>query len=504
MRCKVIFAVLWKKKSGPDFHNSYFYKKTVPMDNAEFRKWAHKLADTMADYYENIETYPVKSKVKPGEIIAQLPSSPPSSGEDMSQIMSDFNSIIMPGITHWQSPDFFAYFPANGSYPSILAEMLTAALGAQCMVWDTSPAAAELEEMMMNWLKTMTGLPAGWHGVIQDTASTSTLAALLSARERITAYEINESGFSGNEKLRVYCSTETHSSVEKAVKIAGIGRKNLVKITTDEQFRMDAGLLRQAINKDLESGYKPLCVVATLGTTGCTAIDPLNEIAAVCAETGTWLHVDAAYGGSALLLPEYRNMIEGIESADSFVFNPHKWMFTNFDCSAYFVKDKEALLRTFEILPEYLKTASRGLVNDYRDWGIPLGRRFRALKLWFVIRSFGVAKLREMISEHIRIARWLEQQLIAEPDFEILAPVTMSVVCFRYTPGGISGTENLNKLNEEIVHRLNASGKIFLTHTKLKGQYTLRMSIAGTLTTQYHVEKAWNLIKETAIASNGC
>ncbi len=380
------------------------------MNNAEFRMWAHKLADQMADYYENIGAYPVKSKVKPGDIFAQLPSSAPAISEDMTQIMSDFESIIMPGITHWQSPSFFAYFPANGSYPSILAEMLTASLGAQCMVWDTSPAAAELEEMMMNWLKSMTGLPADWHGVIQDTASTSTLAALLSAREKISGYGINDSGFSGNEKLRVYCSTETHSSVEKAVKIAGIGRKNLVKIATDSLFRMDASLLRKAILADMDAGFTPLCVVATMGTTGCTAIDPLKEISTICIETGTWLHVDAAYGGTALLLPEYRWMIEGIEKADSFVFNPHKWMFTNFDCSAYFVKDKEALLRTFEILPEYLKTATRGLVNDYRDWGIPLGRRFRALKLWFVIRSYGITKLQEMVREHIRIARWLGQE----------------------------------------------------------------------------------------------
>jgi len=445
------------------------------MNNAEFREWAHRLADHMADYYENIEDYPVKSNVKPGDIFAQLPATAPAESEDMKQIMSDFERIIMPGITHWQSPNFFAYFPANGSYPSILAEMLTASLGAQCMVWDTSPAAAELEEMMMNWLKTMMGLPSGWHGVIQDTASTSTLAAILCAREKITDYTVNESGFSGTENLRIYCSTEAHSSVEKAVKIAGIGRKNLVKIETDAQYRMNAELLSKAIAEDLASGFKPLCVIAAIGTTGCTAVDPLKEIAAVCEETGVWLHVDAAYAGTALLLPEYRWMIEGIEKADSFVFNPHKWMFTNFDCSAYFVKDKEALLRTFEILPEYLKTGNRGLVNDYRDWGIPLGRRFRALKLWFVIRSYGVTQLQQKIREHIDIARWFEQQVISHPGFEIMAPVPLSLVCFRYRPSCITGTENVNRINEELLTIINASGKIFLTHTKLKGQYTLRM-----------------------------
>jgi aromatic-L-amino-acid decarboxylase len=468
------------------------------MNNTEFREWAHILADRMADYYEHIEEYPVKSKVKPGEIFAQLPSAPPFESEDMTHIMSDFESIIMPGITHWQSPNFFAYFPANSSYPSILAEMLTASLGAQGMLWDTSPAAAELEEKIMNWLKSMTGLPVNWDGVIQDTASTSTLSAILIARERFMNYGINESGFSGTEKLRVYCSTETHSSVDKAVKIAGIGRKNLVKIPTDARYRMDAALLKKAINEDISAGFKPLCVVATLGTTGCTSVDPLNEIAAVCEESGIWLHVDAAYGGTALLLPEYRWMIEGIEKADSFVFNPHKWMFTNFDCSAYFVKDKESLIRTFEILPEYLKTGNRGLVNDYRDWGIQLGRRFRALKLWFVIRSYGVNQLQEKIREHIKIAHWLEQEVIDDRDFEIMAPVPLSLVCFRYRPSCVTGTEILNRVNENLLQSLNSTGKLFLTHTKLNGQYTLRMSIGGTLTTQEHVEKAWNLIKETA------
>lgn len=473
------------------------------MNNAEFREWAHQMADWMADYYQHIEEYSVKSAVRPGEIFAQLQPRPPEESEDMKQIMSDFQQIIMPGITHWQSPNFFAYFPANSSYPSILAEMLTASLGAQCMVWETSPAAAELEEMMMNWLKTMTGLPAEWQGVIQDTASTSTLAAILTAREKITGYRINESGFNGVDQLRVYCSTETHSSVEKAVKIAGIGRKNLVKIPTDTQYRMDAHLLEQAINEDIAAGLKPLCVIATLGTTGCTAIDPLAEIAAVCSLSHTWLHVDAAYAGTALLLPEYRWMIKGIELADSFVFNPHKWMFTNFDCSAYLVKDKEALLRTFEILPEYLKTGNRGLVNDYRDWGIPLGRRFRALKLWFVIRSFGVIQLQEKIREHIQLAKWFEKNIISQPAFEIMAPVPLSLVCFRYRPSCIIGTDNLNHVNEELLNKLNNTGKIFLTHTKLKGQYTLRLSIAGTLTTKEHVENAWNLIKETAAGCNG-
>jgi aromatic-L-amino-acid/L-tryptophan decarboxylase len=470
------------------------------MDRTEFREWAHRVADRMADYYDDIESYPVKPPVKPGEIMALLPSSPPESGEDMADILRDFDRIILPGMTHWQSPSFFGYFPANASFPSILAEMLTAALGAQCMVWDTSPAAAELEETMMNWLKHMTGLPAGWDGVIQDTASTSTLAALLSAREKKNGWAVNENGFDSQKRFRIYCSTETHSSVEKAVKIAGIGRSNLVKIPVDEQFRMDPDQFRKAVRHDIDAGFIPLFAVATLGTTGSTSVDPLDAVAAVCNDYGIWLHVDAAYAGTALILPEYRWMLDGIEKADSFVFNPHKWMFTNFDCSAYFVKDREALIRTFEILPEYLKTGSRGLVNEYRDWGIPLGRRFRALKLWFVIRSFGMRQLQEMIREHIRLARWFADEVTASSGFEIMAPVPLSLVCFRYRPAHFQSGSETDTLNEELLRRLNAGGKLFLSHTRLNGNYVLRLSIAGTLTRQEHVENAWALIRETASA----
>ena len=326
------------------------------MDNKEFRRYAHEFADWMADYFETVEVLPVKAQVGPGDIYRQLPDSPPQKGEPMDDIFRDFNRIILPGMTHWQSPNFFAYFPANSSYPSVLAEMLTATLGAQCMKWETSPAATELEERVMNWLKSMTGLPGHFHGVIQDTASTATLTAILSARERYSGYSVNEKGLGREGDFRVYCSTETHSSVEKAVKIAGIGSQNLVKIGVDDRFRLDPALLRLAIENDLQAGYKPVCVVATLGTTGVTAIDPLEEIARICSHYGIWLHVDAAYAGSALILPEYRWMIDGVELADSFVFNPHKWLFTNFDCSAYFVKDKTSLLRTLQLIPEYLQS----------------------------------------------------------------------------------------------------------------------------------------------------
>ena len=463
----------------------------------EFRKYAHELVEWMASYMENIEDYPVKSQVKPGEIFSSIPSHPPSRPEPFEAFISDVNNIIMPGISHWQSPNFFAYFPANVSPPSILAEMIISGLGAQCMIWETSPAAAELEEKVMIWLREMIGLPEGFEGVIQDTASTSTLAAILTAREKITDYSINEKGAFNTGTLRIYCSEQTHSSIEKAVKISGIGRKNLVKIPVRDDFSMDPGKLNEAILADKNAGYIPACVIATIGTTGTTAIDPVRAIGEICNENKIFLHVDAAMGGTALILPEYRWMIDGMEYIDSFVFNPHKWMFTNFDCSAYFVKDAGSLIRTFEILPEYLKTRTRGQVNDYRDWGVPLGRRFRALKLWSVIRSYGVEGLQAKVREHIRIAAELKQMIAREPDFELLAPVVLTVVCFRYAPSEMN-EDQINRLNEILNHKLNDSGKIYLTHTMLGGKYTLRMVTAQTEVTYEHVRKAWMLILETA------
>ena len=464
---------------------------------SDFRAEAHKMADFIAGYFERIEQYPVKSLVKPGEILGQLPQLPPESPESMTEVMADFEKILMPGITHWQNPNFFAFFPANSSYPSLLAEMLTAALGQQGMIWETSPAAAELEERVMDWLKQMCGLPENWTGVIQDTASASTLAALLTARERATGFRVNEEGFHGTEKLRIYGSSETHSSIEKAIKIAGFGRKNLIKITVDETFALNPAKLRDAIESDIQNGFKPCCVVATIGTTGSTAVDPIREIGEICSEFDVWLHVDAAFAGTALILPEMRQHADGLELADSYVFNPHKWMFTNFDASAYFVRDPELLIRTFEILPEYLKTRTRGQVNDYRDWGVALGRRFRALKLWFVIRNFGVEGIREKVRKHLELAKWLENEIRNSDDFELLAPVLFSLVCFRFNPAE-KNEDEINQLNEKLLQQLNASGKIYITHTKLNGKYTLRMVIAQTNTKAVHVENAWKLIREKA------
>ena len=463
----------------------------------EFRKHAHELVEWMASYMENVEDYPVKSSVEPGAIFNKIPDSPPEQSESFDSLMKDFDQIMMPGITHWQNPNFFAYFPANTSPPSILAEMLIATLGSQCMIWETSPAAAELEEKMMIWLRDMIGLPSEFEGVIQDSASTATLAAILTAREKISNFSINNEGAEHAGTLKIYCSGQTHSSVEKAVKISGIGRKNLVKIPVKEDFSMDPVKLKEAIIRDKKKGEIPCCVVATLGTTGTTAIDPLRAIGEICLKYGIWLHVDAAMAGTALILPEFQWMLDGREYIDSFVFNPHKWMFTNFDCTAYFVKDAGLLIKTFEILPEYLKTRTRGKVNDYRDWGVPLGRRFRALKLWSVIRSYGTEGLHTKVREHIRIAACLSEMIIKESDFEILAPVVISVVCFRYNPAGCN-EDQINALNEKLNHKLNDSGKLYLSHTVLNNKYTLRMVTAQTNVTLEHIEKAWELIKKTA------
>lgn len=461
----------------------------------DFRKEAHKIADRLADYYEEIEKYPVKSQIQPGEVFSKLPDSPPEVPENMSDIMADFEKIIMPGITHWQHPSFFAYFPANTSYPSILAEMLTATFAQQCMVWETSPAAAELEEKMMEWLKQLCGLPAEFTGVIQDTASASTLAALLTARERLTNFSINKTGFQSGKPLRIYITSETHSSIEKAARIAGFGSNHLVKIPVDDNFSMIPTALNEAIHSDILHGYIPCCVVATIGTTGCTAVDPVRAIGEICRNYNVWLHVDAAFAGTALVLPEMRQYADGLELADSYVFNPHKWMFTNFDCSAYFVRDVESLIRTFEILPEYLKTKSRGSVNDYRDWGVALGRRFRALKLWFVLRNYGTSGIIDTVRKHIVLAAWLTMQIEKEKGFEILTPTRFSLVCFRYVPIGMTDENEINSFNEALEQKLNSSGKMFISHTKLNGKYTLRLAIAQTFVEEKHVREAWELIR---------
>ncbi|HDG98491.1 MAG TPA: aminotransferase class I/II-fold pyridoxal phosphate-dependent enzyme [Desulfobacterales bacterium] len=466
------------------------------MDIKEFRKLGYRFVDWVADYLENVGDLPVMAQVKPGEIRSKLPQEPPEKGEPMEALFEDFKRIILPGITHWQHPGWFAYFPANNSPPSILAELLTAGIGAQCMIWQTSPAAAELEEVVMEWLRKMLGLPEGMQGCIQDTASTSTLVALLSARERATNFESNEKGF--HIPLTVYASEEAHSSIEKDVKIAGYGSNNLRYIPTDDSFAMIPSRLEEAIEKDKRNGLIPASVVATIGTTSSTAIDPLEDIGKICERHNVWLHVDAAFAGTAAILPEKRYILNGAQYMDSFVFNPHKWMLTNFDCSACFVRDPGALIRTFEIHPEYLKTGVDAKVKNFRDWGIQLGRRFRALKLWFVIRSYGVEGLREFVRKQIDMAQTFRQWVEEHEQFELMAPVPFSLVCFRYNDG--RGEEELSQLNETLLNEVNGTGQVFLTHTTLRGKYTLRMAIGSRTTDEHHVRRAWELIANKAKA----
>lgn len=464
------------------------------MDKESFRKYGYQFVDWVADYFDGIEKFPVKSPVKPGDIRQRLPAKPPVQGESMDRIFRDFKEVILPGMTHWQHPSWFAYFPANNSPPSVLAELLTAGMGAQCMVWQTSPAAAELEEIVLEWLRQMLGLPGEMAGVIQDTASTATLVALLSARERASDFEANQKGL--RKPLAVYASDQTHSSIEKGVKMAGYGWENLRFIPTDEKFAMIPEKLEESIIQDKTSGFLPACVVATVGTTSSTAVDPLKAIGEICRRHEVWLHVDAAFSGTAALLPEKKWMLDGVEQADSFVFNPHKWMLTNFDCSAYFVKDPGTLIKTFEIHPEYLKTGVDARVKNFRDWGIQLGRRFRALKLWFVIRCYGVEGLQEMVREHIRLAEMFKSWIEDHEHFELMAPVPVSLVCFRLNDG--RSEEQLNELNRAFLERLNATGKMLLTQTTLKGKYVLRLSIAARLTQERHVRDAWEVMKSIA------
>jgi len=467
------------------------------MDAAQFRQHGHGLIDWIADYLETNEELPVMSRCQPGEIAAALPRSAPEEGEGMAAILSDFRRDILPGVTHWNHPRFFAYFPANNSYPSILGELLSAGLGVNAMLWQTSPAATELEQVVMRWLAELVGLPAGFHGCIQDTASTATLTALVCARERKTGYLVNDEGFAGADRLRIYASRDAHSSVIKGARIAGFGDANVVLVDLDDARRLDPEDLERRIEADKAAGLEPCCVVATVGTTGTTAVDPLDRIGPVADAHGLWLHVDAALAGTAALLPEMRWIFDGIGHADSLVFNPHKWMFTNFDCSAWYVKDPVQLQRTLAIDPEYLKTNQDEVVHNFRDWGIPLGRRFRALKLWFVLRSFGARRLREMVAAHIALAQEFAGWIDAADGWERTAPTPLNTVCFRWAPAD-ADLETCNRLNKELLDRVNAEGTTYLTLTKLDGMTTLRLAVGQTKTERRHVEAAWGILQKVA------
>ena len=469
-------------------------KTSYHMTPDQFRKFGRLLVDWIADYYENIEQYPVMSQVQPGEIRQSLPDHPPQQGEPFEAMLTDMNELIMPGITHWQSPNFYAYFPANASGPAILGDLLASGLGVQGMIWLTSPACTELETHVMDWLVEMMGLPEKFRststggGVIQDTASSASLVALLAARERATNFKSNEAG--GNGRLIAYTSTQTHSSVAKAAKIAGIGSSNLRLIEVDDEFAARPESLAAQIKADKAAGLTPFFVCATVGTTSSLAMDPIRAIGEICREEGVWFHVDGAMAGTAGLCPEFRHLMDGVELADSYTFNPHKWMFTNFDCNAFFVADRAELINTLSILPEYLrnKATESGAVFDYRDWHVQLGRRFRALKLWFVIRHYGIEGLQYHVREHVRLSQTFASWVEASPNFEMMAPNPLNLVCFRHVAS--------DDFNERLMNQLNEGGQIYLTHTKLNGRFTLRLSIGQTNTEMRHVEKAWELIKE--------
>ncbi len=469
------------------------------MTPEQFRTHGHQLVDWMADYLGEVGSRRVVPDVKPGDIRRSLPAAPPDAGEPFEHLVADFERLILPGMTHWNHPGWFAYFAANASPPSILAEMLTATLGAQCMSWQTSPAATELEQVTMTWLARMLDLPAGFTGVIQDTASTATLVALLSARERASGFAGERLGVDPASGLRVYASAEAHSSVAKGVKLAGYGAEALRSIPVDERYALRADALGEAMARDAAASLVPACVVATVGTTSSTAIDPLPEIATLCRRHGAWLHVDAAWAGSAAVVPELRWILDGVEHADSLVFNPHKWLLVNFDLSAYFVRDVETLLRTFTITPEYLRTAPDPDVANFRDWGIQLGRRFRALKLWFVIRSYGVEGLRSMVRRHVALAREFAGWVEGDPEFELLAPAPLGLVCFRYRPAAMAADgPELDGLNRKLLAQVNASGRVFLTHTVLGGRYAIRLAVGQRCTEREHVEEAWRLVRAAA------
>jgi aromatic-L-amino-acid decarboxylase len=466
------------------------------MTPEEFRRRGREVVDWIADYMERVESLPVLSRSKPGDVRAALPDVPPEHGEDFEAVLRDLEEIILPGITHWQSPNFFAFFPANASGPSILGELLSAGLGVQGMLWATSPACTELETHVLDWLVGMLGLPEKFlsggsgGGVIQDTASSATLCALIAARERATDFRIDEKG--GGGKLTAYASTQTHSSIEKAVRIAGLGSDNLRLIDVDEKYSMRPDLLRQRIAEDRKAGLTPCFVCATAGTTSSLALDPVRETGEICRDEGIWLHVDAAMAGTAALCPELRSIHDGVELADSYCFNPHKWMFTNFDCDCFYVADRSTLIRALTVLPEYLRNrpTESGAVIDYRDWHIPLGRRFRALKLWMVIRHYGVEGLREHVRGHVALAREFAGWVRDSGDFELAVEPLLNLVCFRHRGG--------DEMNMEIMEELNSGGEIYLTHTKLDGTVTLRFSIGQTNTRRRHVERAWRLISEAA------
>lgn len=465
------------------------------MPSDEFRKSGYKLVDWITDYLKEIEKYPPLSQVNPGDILKRIPQSPPQKGEDIENVLNDVDKILIDGITHWNHPGFMAYFNSTSSGPGILAELLSAGFGVNGMLWKTSPAFTELERSMMNWFRKMIGLPENYWGIIYDTASTSSMHAIASAREQLNL-GFREKGMAGRNdipRLRMYCSEQAHSSIEKGAVTLGIGLEGVRKISVNDKFEMISENLEAAISEDLKNGWKPFCVIATVGTTSTTSVDPVEEIAAICEKHNLWLHVDSAYAGVTAIIPEMKWITKGWERADSIVINPHKWMFTPMDLSIYFTRKPEVLKQAFSLVPEYLKTKQDDQVENLMDYGIQLGRRFRSLKLWFIIRYFGVEGLSARINYHIQLAQEFANWIKAEKDFELMAPVPFSTICFRFNPGNKS-EEELNKLNEKLLEDINASGKIFLSHTKLNSKFVIRLTIGSIRHERKHIEEAWKLI----------
>ncbi|MBX7171089.1 MAG: aminotransferase class I/II-fold pyridoxal phosphate-dependent enzyme [Pyrinomonadaceae bacterium] len=472
---------------------SQLQKKLGDMPKEDFRKFGYEIIDFIADYFENLEHFPVLSQNQPNDLTNALSKSAPIQGESFPQILEDVENLILPAVTHWNHPNFHGLFSTSTSSVGVFGEMLTAAFDMKAMLWRTSPASTELEPIVLDWLRQMMGLPADFHGLIYDTASISTLHAIAMAREKLNL-GIREKGMSGRTDLpllRVYCSEQTHSSIDKAVVLLGLGTQSLVKIPTNERFEMDAEKLREAIQDDKARGHLPFCVVATIGTTSTTSIDPVDKIADICQRNNIFLHVDAAYAGSAAVVPEFQFYFKGWERADSIVTNPHKWFFTPFDLSVLYVKDLDLLKQTFSLVAEYLKVTET--VTNQMDYGIQLGRRFRSLKLWFVMRYFGQEGLIERIREHCRLARLFANWVDDSENFEILAPVPFALCCFRACPKNV---EDLDVLNEKIMNEINVSGEAYLSHTKLNGKFTLRLSVGSIRVEERHLRKVWDLLNE--------
>ena len=471
----------------------------VAPTTGELRAALEQAAEWCSRYFERVDELPVLARVEPGQIGAMLPEHPPAAGEPLTDILADVERVIMPGITHWNHPGFMAYFGITGSPAGVVGETIAATLNVNAMLWRTSPAATELEQRTLAWVAELLGLPAGWFGEITDTASASTMYALAAAREA-AGLEIRQRGMAGRADLpplRVYASEQAHSSVEKACIALGLGQQGLAKVPTDREFRMRPDLLAEAMERDAAAGVRPLAVVATVGTTSSTSIDPVSAVADACARHGAWLHVDAAYGGAAAVVPEMRHVLDGCDRADSLVVNPHKWLFTPVDCSLLYTARPDELRAAFSLIPEYLRTDDDGVVN-LMDYGLSLGRRFRALKLWMVIRAYGADGLAALISGHMELARRLEAAIAAEHGWELLAPVPFSTVCFRRRPPGVDDEAELRRLNEAIIERVNATGRAFVSHTDLGGRYAIRVAIGNAATSAEHVDGVWELMREAA------